>query len=107
MILTGTAGVRLAMTAALTLLMAGEWAAISQAAKPSRSDAMDACRAKYGKKVTNIVINENGTFACQWHVMRSMTHAEAYEACRKKFDAITAFVHKTKAGWRCRYRPRY
>ena len=73
------------MVAALPLLAASEWAATGQAATPSRADAMAACRASYGKKVTNVIINKDGTLTCQWQVVREMTHAEAWEACRKKF----------------------
>lgn len=107
MTLTRTAGLRLAIAAALSLLVAGEWAATAQTANPSRDDAMAACRAKYGKKVTNVIINKDGTFMCQWQVMRPMTHAEAWEACRKKYGATQAFVQKKKDGWWCRYKARY
>jgi len=107
MTLSRTAGLRLAIVAALSSLAAGEWAATAQTANPSRDDAMAACRARYGKKVTNVIINKDGTLTCQWQVVREMTHAEAWEACRKQFGATQAFVQKTKKGWRCRYKARY
>lgn len=107
MTLTRTAGLRLAMVAALSSLVAGEWAAAARAATPSRDDAMAACRARYGKKVTNVIIGKDGKLTCQWQVMRPMTHEEAWEACRKKYGATQAFVQKKKDGWWCRYRGRY
>lgn len=100
-------GFTLAIMTAMTGFVAGEGALTAEAAKPSRSDAMAACRAKYGKKVTNVVINKNGGVTCQWQVQRPMTHKEAWEACRKQFGATTAFVQKKKDGWWCRYKARY
>jgi hypothetical protein len=106
--LTRTAvSLKLAMAGLLSWLVAGDWLAAAHAAKPSQADAMAACRAKYGKKVIKAIINKDGTLTCQWQVARPMTRSEAYEACRKKTGAFTAFVHKTKNGWRCRYIPRY
>jgi hypothetical protein len=103
--LTRTAvGLKFAMAVVLLL---GEGAAVSHA-KPSHSDAMAACRAKFGKKVINAIINKNGTLTCQWQVVRApTTRKEAYEACVKKFGATQAFVHKKKDGWWCRYKARY
>lgn len=101
------AGFTLAIMTAMTGLVAGEWALAAEAAKPSRSDAMAACRAKFGKKVVSVVINKNGSITCQSRVTRPMTRAEVYAACRKKFRATTAFVYKTKAGWLCRYASPY
>ncbi len=48
------------MVAALSLLAAGEWAATAQTTTPSRDEAMAACRATYGKKVTNVIIGKDG-----------------------------------------------
>jgi hypothetical protein len=106
MILTRTAvGLKLAMAVVLLL---GVGATVSHAARPSHSDAMAACRAKYGKKVINAIINKNGTLTCRWQVVRRpATHKEAYEACRKKFGATQAFVFRKKNGWWCRYKARY
>jgi hypothetical protein len=104
MTFTGKASLGLAMMVALPLLMAGSWATATLAARLSHADAMAACRAKYGKKVINAIVNKNGTFTCQWQVARPMTHAEVYEACKKKFHSITVFVFKKKDGWYCRYR---
>ena len=65
MTLIGKAGSRLAIVTALSLIVAGDWAVTADAAKPSRSDAMAACRAKYGKKVTNVIFNKDGSLTCQ------------------------------------------
>lgn len=107
MTLFRTVGLKLALATTLSFFAAGEWAAPAQAAKPSYKDAMAGCRAQYGKKVINAIVHENGSVTCQWQVVREMTRKEAYDACRKKFGATTAFVQKKKGGWWCRYKPRY
>jgi hypothetical protein len=81
-------------------------ASSSFAATPTQDQAMAACRAKYGKKVVNAIVNKNGSLTCQWQVVREMTRTEAYESCRKKFGPTTIFVQKKKGGWVCRYKPR-
>lgn len=97
----------LAVAVLLALFVSGKTSAPSYAAKPSQKQAMAACKAKYGKKVVNAIVNKNGTLTCQWRVMREMTRAEVYEACKKRFSATTAMVRKTKTGWVCRYYGRY
>lgn len=109
MTFNGTGRLKLVLVAVLALFIVTEWLESAQAAKPTQAQAMAACRARYGKKVTDAVVNKNGTLTCRWQVMRArpMTHSEAYEACRKKYGAVTAFVRKYKNGWMCRYKPRY
>lgn len=101
------AGLRPVGVILLALFAAEEWGGPARAAQPTHADAMAACRAKYGKKVINAIVNKDGTLTCQWQVVRPMTHAEAWEACRKKFGATQAFVQKKKDGWWCRYKARY
>ncbi|WP_119389269.1 hypothetical protein [Taklimakanibacter lacteus] len=101
-----TAGIRLGACLFLLLFVAGDIQAPAEAAKPTHQQAMAACRAKYGKKVTNVIVNKNGTLTCQWQVRREMTRAEAYESCRKKFGPTTIMLQKKKSGWVCRYKPR-
>jgi hypothetical protein len=103
----GAASLRLATGILLLLFVASEWAADSEAARPTHEQAMADCRAHFGKKVINAVINKNDSVTCQWQVRREMTHAEAWEACRKQFGATQAFVQKKKDGWWCRYKARY
>ena len=103
----GTASLRLAIGVVLSLFVAAEWVSVTEAAKPTYQQAMKACRAKYGKKVINVIINKNGTLTCEYQVVREMTHAEAWALCRKKFGATQAFVQKKKGGWWCRYYGRY
>jgi uncharacterized protein GlcG (DUF336 family) len=79
----------------------------SDAAKPTQAQAMAACKAKYGKKVVNAIVNKNGSLTCQWRVVREMTRAEAYESCKKKYSATTILLQKKKSGWMCRYYGRY
>lgn len=101
------AGIALAVAFVLALFASGEMSQPSYAAKPSQKQAMAACKAKYGKKVVNAIINKNGSLTCQWRVVREMTRAEVYEACKKRYSATTAMVRKTKTGWVCRYYGRY
>ncbi len=77
------------------------------AATPTHEQAMAACRAKYGKKLVNAIINKNGSLTCQWRMMREMTRAEAYETCKKQHSATTVLIEKKKGGWFCRYYGRY
>jgi uncharacterized protein GlcG (DUF336 family) len=98
--------VRLVCAVLLSLFAVGHMSLPSDAAKPTQKQAMAACKAKYGKKVVNAIINKNGSLTCQWRVVREMTRAEAYESCRKKFGPTTIFVRKKKSGWECRYKPR-
>ena len=103
---TRTGLVRLACAVLLSLFAGGHMSLPSDAAKPTQKQAMAACKAKYGKKVINAIVNKNGSLTCQWRVMREMTRAEVYESCRKKFGPTTIFVQKKKSGWVCRYIPR-
>jgi hypothetical protein len=73
----------------------------------TQKEALAACRAQFGKKVIKATIAKNGKINCQWQIRREMTRQEVYDACRKKFSATTAMVHKTKTGWRCRYIGRF
>ncbi|MFZ5673010.1 MAG: hypothetical protein ACOZAM_08600 [Pseudomonadota bacterium] len=99
-------GARLAAVLAICAAMAGLSAAAG-AAPITQKEALAACRAQYGKKVIKAAIGKNGKINCQWQVRREMTRQDVYEACRKKFSATTAMVHKTKTGWRCRYIGRF
>lgn len=99
-------GVRLAVLLAICAAVTGMSAAV-EAAPITQKEALAACRAQYGKKVIKATIGKNGKINCQWQVRREMTRQEVYEACRKKFSATTAMVHKTKTGWRCRYIGRF
>jgi hypothetical protein len=102
-----TASIRLGAFFLFSSLMIVEIPAPAQAAKPTHQQAMAACRAKYGKKVTNAVVNKNGSITCQSRVVRQMTRAEVFEACKKKYGATTIIVQKKGNGWLCRYYGRY
>lgn len=99
-------GVRLAALLAICAAMAG-LSVTAGAAAITPNEALAACRAQFGKKVTKATVGKNGKINCQWQVRREMTRQEAYETCRKKFSATTAMVQKTKTGWRCRYIGRF
>ena len=102
----GTASLRLAITVVLSLFVAAEWASITEAAKPTYQQAMAACRAKYGKGITNVVIKKNG-IVCQ-EGPRNPTRQQVYEYCKKEYSAQTVFVRKLANGkWECRYYGRY
>lgn len=106
MSITTAKGVRLAAVLAICAATAG-LAAAAAAAPITQKEALAACRAQYGNKVSKATIGKNGKINCQWQVRREMTRQEVYEACRKKFSATTAMVHKTTTGWRCRYIGRF
>lgn len=99
--------IRLASAVLLSLFAVGHMSLPSAGAIPTQNQAMAACRAKYGKKVINAIVNKNGSFTCQWRVVREMTRAEVYESCKKKYSATTVMVQKKKSGWMCRYYGRY
>jgi hypothetical protein len=103
----GTARVRPVVAAGLALIIAAGWMAAAHAAAPSQKEAITACRAQYGKKVINAIVHKNGKVTCQWQVVRQMTRAEVFEACRKKHGATTLLIRKKKNGWECRYYGRY
>lgn len=103
----GTVGAKCGGFLFLILFVFGVMPAVTaQAAKPTHQQALAACKAKYGKKVVNAIVNKNGSLTCQWQVYREMTRAEAYESCRKKFGNTTIMMMKKKNGWACRYKPR-
>jgi hypothetical protein len=104
---TSAAGVGLAGAVLLSLFALGAMAMPSDAAMATQKQAMAACKAKYGKKVINAIVNKNGSLTCQWRVMREMTRDEAYDACKKKHGATTVMLQKKKSGWMCRYYGRY
>ncbi|QIG50619.1 hypothetical protein G5V57_24535 [Nordella sp. HKS 07] len=79
----------------------------SNAAKPTQKEALAACRAQYGKKVVNAIVQKDGKVRCEWMVRREMTREEAFESCRKKYSATTVLLRKTKDGCLCRYYGRY
>jgi hypothetical protein len=91
----------------LSLFALGDASLSSDAAQPTHEQLMAACRAKYGKNVADAVLHKNGSVTCKVQVIRQMTRAEAFEACRKKYGATTILLHKTKGGWVCRYYGRY
>lgn len=99
-------GVRLVAVLAICAAVAGLSAA-TEAAPITQKEALAACRAQFGKKVIKATVGKNGKINCQWQIRREMTRQEVYDACRKKFSATTAMVHKTKTGWRCRYIGRF
>lgn len=100
-------GFGLAGAVLLSLFALGTMALPSDAARPTQKQAVAACKAKYGKKVVNAIVNKDGSLTCQWRVVREMTRAEVYEACKKKYSATTVLVQKKKSGWMCRYYGRY
>lgn len=93
--------------AALLLVVALGGMSAPSAAKPSQKEAMAACRAQYGKKVVNAIVQKDGSVRCEWVDRREMTRQEAFDACRKKYGATTILLTKKKDGWLCRYYGRY
>lgn len=91
----------------LVCAVTGGLAIAAEAAKPTQKEALAACRAQYGKKVTSAVVQKDGKVGCYWEVRREMTRQEAYDACKKKHSATTIMLRKTKGGWMCRYYGRY
>lgn len=100
-------GIRLAGAVLLSVFALGDMSAPSEAAKPSQKEALAACRAQYGKKVVNAIMDKSGKVTCQWQVRREMTREEVYEACKKKYSGTNITVRKKNGTWMCRYYGRY
>lgn len=104
---TRTGGIGFAGAVLISLSALGTMVLPSDAAQPTQAQAMATCKAKYGKKVVSAIVNKNGSLTCQWRVVREMTRAEAYEACKERHSATTVLLEKKKSGWSCRYYGRY
>jgi hypothetical protein len=100
---TRNASCGLAFATALMLLMSA-----APAHALSYKQAMAACRAKYGKDVTSVVIKKNGQIVCREDPGRTATRQEVYDYCKKKTSAQTLMVRKKSNGrWECRYYGRF
>lgn len=74
----------------------------------SYKQAMAACRAKFGKDITGVVIKKNGQIVCQEGPGRNATRQEVYDYCKKRYSATTVYLRKLASGkWECRYYGRY
>lgn len=104
---TGMMGIRLAGVVLLSVFALGDMSAPSVAAKPLQKEALAACRAQYGKKVVNAIVDKSGKVTCQWQVRREMTREEVYEACKKKYGGTNITVRKKSGSWICRYYGRF
>jgi hypothetical protein len=104
---TRTAILLLALAGAFTSFMVMGLSAPAEAGV-SKKQAMAACRAKYGKDVTSVVIKKNGQIVCQEGPSgKSASRAEVYEWCKRKFGATTVVVQKKGDRWHCLYYGRY
>jgi hypothetical protein len=73
----------------------------------SKKEAMAACRAKYGKGITDVIFKKNGQIVCQ-EGPRNPTRQQVYDYCKKEYSAQTVWVRKLANGkWECRYYGRY
>ena len=108
MTLAGTAGRALMIAGALFLSVAEMLSASAEAARPSQSQALAACRAKFGNGITSAAVKKSGQIVCQEGPGPGATREEVFEWCKKTFSATTVTVRKKKGGkWECRYYGRY
>jgi hypothetical protein len=89
---TRTTGIGLAGTVLLSLFAAGEMSLSADAAQPTHKQALADCKAKYGKKVVNAIVNKDGSTTCQWRIagkvepiLRGTSEAISLKAFQTKF----------------------
>lgn len=82
--------------------------AVADAAALSRKQAMAACKVKYGKGVTDVVIRKDGRIVCQEGPGRNATRQQVYDYCMKSLGATQVYLRKKANGkWVCLYYGRY
>ena len=91
---TRTTGIRLAGAVLLSLFAVGEMSLSSDAAQPTHKQSLAACKAKYGKKIINAIVNKAGSVTCQWRVRP--TQKQALAGCKAKYGkkVVNAIVNK-------------
>lgn len=103
---TRTAVLRLTLAGILSASALVGLAAVAEAAV-SKKQAMAACRAKYGKDVTSVVIKKNGQIVCQQGPGEQASRKEVYDYCERTFSATTIVMQKKGGRWMCLYYGRY
>lgn len=73
----------------------------------SKKQAMAACRAKYGKDITDVVIRKNGQIVCQEGPAETASRREVYEYCKRKLNATMIIMQKKGKRWHCLYSGNY
>jgi hypothetical protein len=93
-------------TAILTSFMVMGLATTAEAGI-SKKQAMAACRAKYGKDVTGVVIKKNGQIVCQEGPSETASRQEVYEYCKRKLNPTMIVMQKKGGRWHCLYSGNY
>ncbi len=103
---TRTAILKLALAGALTSFTVMGLATTAEAGI-SKKQAMAACRAKYGKDVTGVVIKKNGQIVCQEGPSETASRQEVYEYCKRKLNPTMIVMQKKGGRWHCLYSGNY
>lgn len=106
MMSTMTVVLKLTLALALAAFVAAGLSGAAEAGV-SKKQAMAACRAKYGKDVTDVVIRKNGEIVCQQGPSENASRKEVYEYCKRTLDPKMIVMQKRGGRWFCLYSGNY
>lgn len=92
----------LALACAFFAVTAAGLPAVAEAGM-SKKEAMAVCRKKYGKEITDVVIQKNGQIVCQEGPGKNASRKEVYDYCKRTLKANMIIMVKKYGRWHCRY----